>query len=69
MKRIQISAAPGDPSTIWVSDSGKQYRTKKEALADKGNQNELVDTQLERRNHHRKRRCRTRCSNLGTYSL
>lgn len=36
MKRIQISAAPGDPSTIWVSDSGKQYRTKKEALADKG---------------------------------
>lgn len=36
MKRIQISAAPGDPSTIWVSDSGKQYRTKKEAMADKG---------------------------------
>ena len=34
---IHIPAAEGQPSTFWKSASGKYYRTKAEAIADKGN--------------------------------
>ena len=37
MTRIHISAEPGYPSTLWQSNSGKYYRTKKQAEADNGN--------------------------------
>lgn len=33
---VHISAAEGQPSTFWVSKSGKYYRTKSEAIADTG---------------------------------
>ena len=46
MKRIQISAAPGDPSTIWVSDSGKQYRKLKQAQTDKGKEINADDYEI-----------------------
>ena len=36
MQIMYVSAAPGDPSTLWQSNSGKYYRTRKEALADQG---------------------------------
>lgn len=36
MQVIQISAKPGDPSTLWKSDSGKYYATKREAVNDSG---------------------------------
>lgn len=36
MKRMHISAEPGMPSTLWVSDTDKCYRTKKEAEQDHG---------------------------------
>lgn len=36
IKRIEISAKPGDPSTMWMSESGKIYRKLKEAQMDKG---------------------------------
>lgn len=34
---IHVSAKEGQPSTFWKSQSGKYYRTKKEATEDKGN--------------------------------
>lgn len=36
MKVMYVSTAAGNPSTLWQSESGKYYRTKKQALADKG---------------------------------
>ena len=36
MQVMYVSTAPGNPSTLWRSESGKYYRTRKEALADKG---------------------------------
>lgn len=33
---VHVSAAEGEPSTFWKSQSGKYYRTKKEAAEDKG---------------------------------
>lgn len=33
---VHISAAEGDPSTFWMSKSGKYYLTKAEAEKDKG---------------------------------
>ena len=36
MKVCYISANPGDPSTLWQSESGKYYRTKNEAISDNG---------------------------------
>lgn len=38
MQIMYLSTKPGDPSTLWVSDSGKVYRTKKEAENDRGNE-------------------------------
>ncbi len=32
---INIDALPGDPNTFWVGDSGRYYRTLKEAEEDK----------------------------------
>lgn len=36
VKVLHVSAKEGDPSTFWKSESGKYYRTKKEAIEDKG---------------------------------
>ena len=36
IKRIDISTEPGNPSTMWMSESGNVYRTLREAKADKG---------------------------------
>ncbi len=36
LRYINIDAAPGDPSTFWVSESGKYYRTYDEATKDEG---------------------------------
>ena len=37
IQRMDISAAPGTPSTLWVNNnSGKVYRKLKQALNDKG---------------------------------
>lgn len=36
LRYINIDAAPGNPSTFWVSESGKYYRTYLEAKEDKG---------------------------------
>ena len=33
---MYVSAEPGQPSVFWQSDSGKYYRTKKQALEDNG---------------------------------
>lgn len=33
---LTISTAPGNPSVYWKSNSGKYYRTLKEAKADTG---------------------------------
>ena len=33
---VHVSAKEGQPSTFWKSQSGKYYRTKSEAAADKG---------------------------------
>lgn len=35
-KCVHIPAAEGKPSTFWKSASGKYYRTKAEAIEDKG---------------------------------
>lgn len=34
LRYINIDAAPGQPSTFWVSNSGRYYRTYAEAKAD-----------------------------------
>ena len=34
--RIDISANPGEPSTMWQAESGNVYRTLKEAKEDTG---------------------------------
>lgn len=36
MTRIHVSAEPGYPSTLWVGNSGKYYRTKAQAEKDNG---------------------------------
>lgn len=36
LRYINVDAAPGDPSTFWVSESGKYYRTYAEAKEDAG---------------------------------
>lgn len=33
---VHVSSQEGQPSTFWKSQSGKYYRTKAEAIADKG---------------------------------
>lgn len=33
---VHVSSPEGQPSTFWKSKSGKYYRTKAEAIADKG---------------------------------
>lgn len=33
---IHISAVPGQPSTLWMGESGKFYRTKAQAELDNG---------------------------------
>lgn len=39
LRYINIDAAPGQPSTFWVSQSGKYYRTYREASEDRGQTN------------------------------
>jgi hypothetical protein len=36
LRYINIDAAPGNPSTFWVSESDKYYRTYEEAKQDAG---------------------------------
>ena len=39
LRYINIDTAPGNPSTFWVSESGKYYRTYMEAKVDEGKTN------------------------------
>ena len=57
MQVMYVSAEPGNPSTLWQSDSGKFYRTKKEALADSGE--ELKPDELEIKTSWLKRNAKT----------
>lgn len=44
---VHVSAAEGQPSTFWKSKSGKYYRTKKEAIEDKGDAVNPADYEIE----------------------